>query len=131
MHRRRRERWQAHGDVFRALRCRVADPFAFVRDDGGAGGDFERAGVRLDAEQAAEDDGEFVELGRLAGFDPAGGARHARDAEGVGLRVHATDELLDFLRRLPGGGDEGRGGKQSRHGEISLTADYADGADSF
>ena len=37
----------------------VADPFAFVRDDGGAGSDFEFAGLRFDVERAAEDDGEL------------------------------------------------------------------------
>jgi len=42
-------------------------------DDGGAGGYVERPSLRFDPEQAAQDDGEFVELGRLARLDPTGG----------------------------------------------------------
>jgi len=67
------KRPQAHSEVFRTLWRRVADPFAFVGDDGGAGGYVERPSLRFDPEQAAQDDGEFVELGRLAGStQPAG-----------------------------------------------------------
>ena len=47
MRRRRGKGRQADGDVFRALRCGVADPFAAVRDDGGTGSDLVTAVFRL------------------------------------------------------------------------------------
>ncbi|MSU25216.1 MAG: hypothetical protein EXS32_15535, partial [Opitutus sp.] len=53
-----------------------------------------------------------------------GGTRHACDAESVGLRVHAADELLDLPRRLVGGDEDGMGdGGQGPEDERQETGD--------
>jgi len=53
-----------------------------VGDDGLSGSDVEGTIFVFDAKRAFEDDGEFVEGGSLAGFEPSGGAAHVGDAGG-------------------------------------------------
>src|SRR5690348_12659695 len=63
---------EADGDVLGSVgrRRAVADPFAEVGDDGLAGVDVDCSMARFDVQRSAEDDGELVEFGLLAGLGP-------------------------------------------------------------
>ena len=99
MHGRRREGWQANGDVFGPFRPRraVADPFARLTDDGLAGADFNHAVFVLDEQSASQHDADFKKLRLLPRFFPAAGRDHAGDADLVVARVHSPGELFDLL----------------------------------
>ena len=73
--------------------------------DGLAGAHFENAAFEFDAQQTGEDDGVFVEVGSLAGLDPAAGTAHVGDAEVLGGGVHAADEFVDELGLIARRGD--------------------------
>ena len=77
---------QTDGHVFRPFGVwgTVADPLAFGRDDGLAGGDVQRSGMSFDAQGAFENQRVFVKLRSLAWFDPAMGTLHVGDAQGRG-----------------------------------------------
>ena len=68
MHRVRGERRQADRHVLGAirLRCAVAYPLTRVRDHRLARANVEGAGLTLDPQQTAQDDGDLLELGLLA-----------------------------------------------------------------
>ena len=95
---------EADGDVFGAafLGCGVTDPFAGVGDDGLSGGDVEGAALVFDAQQALQHDREFVELGRLAGFEPALRAAHVSHAGRGSFGVDAANVFVDELRFVAG-----------------------------
>jgi hypothetical protein len=116
------KRGKADGDVFGAafVRRGVANPFTGVGDDGLSGGDFERTVLVLDAQCAFEDDGELVEGGRLAGFEPSGGAAHVGDTGGGGLGVGASDVFVDQFRFVAGRLDARGLGDQGGHGFESV-----------
>ena len=92
-------------------RCMAISVVVAVGDvcvDGLPGVHDERLVARLDRQRPAEDERVLVELRRLPRLDPAGGARHPGDADSFRPRVHASHELLDPLREVPGGGDDRR-----------------------
>jgi hypothetical protein len=72
--------------------------------DGGFGLVFETV---FDAHGAFENEGVFVELGRLAWFDPAAGAAHVGYADALGSAVDAADVFVDELGFRAGGGYAG------------------------
>src|SRR5690606_38198764 len=119
MHRVNRERGQTDGDILGAFRLRaaVAHPFSRPGDDCLSGAHVERAALVFDAEHAAQDDGDFLEGGPLAWLDPAAGRHHARDADSLVAGVDAAGILLDALRLVAGGRDDGGSGNEKRHGE--------------
>src|SRR4029078_10049537 len=86
----------------------VAHPLPRPDEDRLAGADVEGARLVLDAQRTVDDDGVLVEVGALAGLDPALGRLHARDAQALVARVDAADELVDQLRLGPGGLDAAR-----------------------
>ena len=100
-----------------ATRRAVAHPFAGRGDDRLAGGDVEDAALVLDAQDAAQHDGDFLELGPLSRFLPSSRRHHPRDAHGPVAGVDAAREFVNLLRLVPGGGDNGRLLDQSWHGQ--------------
>ena len=75
---RRGERWPARTPADRPRRTRrrrigraVADPLAGRGDDRLAGAHVEGAALVLDADHAAQDDGDFLEVGSLSRLEPA------------------------------------------------------------
>ena len=92
----------------------VAHPFALGGQDRLPGTDVEAAAPGLDMERAAQHHRVLVELRRLSGLDPAGGAGHAGEAQlrvsGVDPAEEFFDELRLVARRLDHGGlvEEGR-----------------------
>jgi len=111
---------KADRDVFGAVfvGSGVTDPFAGVGDDGLSGGDVERTILMFDAKRAFENDGEFVEGGSLAGFEPSTGAAHVRDAGRCGLGVDASDVFVDELGFVAGGLDASGLRDQCGHGNF-------------
>jgi hypothetical protein len=88
----RRERRQAHGDVFGASgKWRgIAYPFSAMRDDGLARRNIHLAMLMLDAQRSAQHHGVFIKIGSLPRFLPAFGAAHVSHTEAAGVRVDAT-----------------------------------------
>src|SRR5436305_1193774 len=89
-----------------------------MSDDRLAGGHVNRTIARCNAEHTAKDDCVFVELRHLGGLDPARRTLHARNAERLGPRVHAADKLLNSLRLITGGLNNGGCGDECRHGIV-------------
>lgn len=117
------ECWVAYGDVFCAFVSgrAVLHPFAGLGDEGLAGLDDGLCAVfGFDVERASEDDAVFVEFGALAGFDPAWGAIHLGDAEGLGVGIYAADILADELGDVAAGFDCGWFFDEGGHGYVLL-----------
>ena len=110
MHRLGRERWQTNGYIFRAagMRRAVLHPFPSVRNHSLTGLHFEHPISVRDTQRALEHDGELIELGRLAGFDPAVRTAHVRNADSRFAGVHPPDEFLDDFRFVSRSGNPGR-----------------------
>src|SRR4051812_10026071 len=90
MHGLRRERRYTDRDVLGAahLGTTVPNPFAGRGDHRLTGVHVNRAGIVLDAQHPAQDDGDLFECGPLAGLDPSRGRHHARHAD---VRVAGVD----------------------------------------
>jgi len=69
----------------------------------------------LDVQGPAQDDGVLVEVGALAGLDPARGRAHVRDAHALVARVDAPGVLVDELRLGARRLDAARALDQLRH----------------
>ena len=93
----------------------VANPLAGGGDDRLAGAHLHDATFVLDAERAAEHDGDLLEFRALSGLLPALGRLHARDAHAIVRRIHAAGVFLDAFRFVAGGLDDGGRLNQSRH----------------
>ena len=95
------------------------------RDDGLAGANVDRAVARGDAQRAAQDDGVFVELGRLSRLDPSARTVHPRHTARGRLRVDASDELFDSLRFVTRRFDDGRLFDVRRHARRSSLPEHS------
>jgi len=98
-----REGGQTDRDVLSTIRGgrAVLYPFPGASEDGLAGVDFECAGSVRDAQLAAQHDGVFVKIGRLAR------APHVGDADRLIARIYAADILVNQFRFVPRGRDSG------------------------
>lgn len=110
---------KTHGDVLGAFGhgAAVADPLAGMGDDGLAGVHVEYAALMFDTQHASNDDGDFLELGTLAGLFPALGGYHTGNAHGAMAGIHAPGIFLDGLRLVARRGDDGRAIDQCGHNE--------------
>jgi hypothetical protein len=79
--------------------------------------DVERAAAVFDSQTAPEHDRDLVKVGLLAGFDPAAGTAHVRDARLTGSRSGAAGVFVNQFRLIAGGGNSGGYGDECRHGE--------------
>ncbi len=123
VHRLHRERGQAHGDVLGPLRIggRVAHPLAGAGEDRLPGAHVHLAALVLDVDGALDDDRVLVEVGALAGLDPARGGAHVRDAHALLAVVHPPGVLVDQLRLGAGRLDAARRLDQLRHRGPSIS----------
>ena len=114
-----RESRQADGDVLgtAGLGRAVADPLARPRHDRLPRADVDDAGLVLDADHAAEHDGDLLEVGALSRLDPAVGRRHLRHTHARVTGVHAAGKLLDALRFVARRLDDGGSSDQMRQCE--------------
>ena len=117
MHRLRRKGGQADGDVLRAFFAgsAVTHPLAGVGQNGLAGFHFEHSLLRLHPQLAFEHHRKLVELGGLAGFEPASRARHLGDGNFAVARIHRADEFADDLRLGTDGFDDRGFGVERGH----------------
>jgi hypothetical protein len=114
-----RERGEADGDVFSAIRigCAVTHPLARRGDDGLAGTYLDDALGVLDTQTALQHDGDLFEFRRLSRLFPPGRRDHPRDAHRAMSGVDAAGEFMNLLRLVASWGDDGRLLDQARHGQ--------------
>jgi hypothetical protein len=114
---RERECWHTNGYVLGTfvLRCAIAHPFATLDHDGLSSGNFNHPRPMLDAQQAREHDGIFIEFGRLPWLDPAAWAAHVCNAQPGVARIHAAHVLINELGLVARRLDPSWLCKQSRH----------------
>jgi hypothetical protein len=80
-----RECGQTYGHVFRALRVRgtVTHPFSGTDHHGLTGANLQQAVFVLHLQRTFQNQGDFFEIGTLAGLDPPSGRAHMGDADVV------------------------------------------------
>jgi len=115
-----RERRQTHGEIFRAFFpwCAVAHPLALVRDHSLPGADIEYSVAVLDSQRSFHDDGEFIKLRGLPGFNPTARAAHMRDRSSVSCRVDAPHVFVDELGLVSSGFNSGWRRNERRHDSV-------------
>ncbi|SRR5581483_6077963 len=103
------KRWHADSYVFGwFVWGGVLDPFPGMSDDCLAGPDFKLATLVAHSKAPLQDDGVFLELRRLSGLLPAGGAAHVRDAEAAFAGVEPPDIFIDEFGHIARGLDARR-----------------------
>ena len=110
-------RWTVSGEkagrqtaTYSAVRARsaVTHPFATTRDDRLARRHVHNSVLMLDAKHPVEHEGVLVELGALAGLDPARRTPHPGNADLGVTGIDATDKLFDLLGSVARRLDDGR-----------------------
>lgn len=118
MHRMRRKRRQAHGNIFRPIVTggAVTHPLAAMHENRLSGGYFLNRIAGFHLQFTLKHNRVLVELRRLSRLLPARWTGHLGDTDCCRLRIHLANKLFDNLRRPPGRGNHGWFSDKNCHG---------------
>ena len=90
-----------------------------MRDNRLPGTNIKRATPMFHPERSLENDGEFIEFGRLSRLDPSLRTAHVRYASRGSLRIHLSDVFVDDLWLIARSLDTSWLWDESWHGLVS------------
>jgi len=90
-----------------------------MRDNRLPGTNLKRATPMFHPERSLENNGEFIEFGRLSRLDPSLRTAHVRYASRGSLRIHSSDVFVDDLWLIARSLDTSRLWDESWHGLAS------------